>query len=221
MAVKAEEQITLTRVDDGGTGPQGPQGPQGEQGPTGNAGKSAYEAAVEEGYTGTEAQFNQDLADTSITKATAQNAQSMAEENAESISNVSDTSSDAIDATNTQLSGEIESVLDRLLQEVAERIAESLTNPDGLNRVTADEQGITISGITSGDSDTTLRITNDTLSFLSGVANIFSIYASGDIGSYIKADNASFATIQMKNASGEGGLGWVAQENGHLTLKEV
>ena len=41
--IKAEEKITLVRVDDG------------------EGGKSAYEAAVEAGYTGTEQQFNLDL----------------------------------------------------------------------------------------------------------------------------------------------------------------
>lgn len=52
-------------------GPQGPQGPQGEtgpqgeqgiQGPQGEAGESAYTAASKGGYTGTETQFNSDLA---------------------------------------------------------------------------------------------------------------------------------------------------------------
>ena len=43
----------------GDTGAAGPQGPKGDTGPSG---KSAYAAAVEAGYTGTEAQFNADLA---------------------------------------------------------------------------------------------------------------------------------------------------------------
>ena len=45
---------------DGAPGPQGPQGPQGEtgpQGPAGADGASPYEVAVEQGYTGTEAEF--------------------------------------------------------------------------------------------------------------------------------------------------------------------
>ena len=45
--IKAEEKITLVRVDDG------------------EGGKSAYEAAVEAGYTGTEEQFNLDLVEVS------------------------------------------------------------------------------------------------------------------------------------------------------------
>lgn len=45
--IKAEEKITLVRVDDG------------------EGGKSAYEAAVEAGYTGTEEQFNSDLVEVS------------------------------------------------------------------------------------------------------------------------------------------------------------
>lgn len=52
-------------------GPEGPQGPQGEtgpqgeqgiQGPQGEAGESAYTAASKGGYTGTQTQFNSDLA---------------------------------------------------------------------------------------------------------------------------------------------------------------
>lgn len=55
----------------GPEGPEGPQGPQGEtgpqgeqgiQGPQGEAGESAYTAASKGGYTGTETQFNTDLA---------------------------------------------------------------------------------------------------------------------------------------------------------------
>ena len=46
----------------GEQGPVGPQGPQGLQGPQGVAGQSAYTAAQSAGYTGTEAQFNSDLA---------------------------------------------------------------------------------------------------------------------------------------------------------------
>lgn len=55
----------------GPEGPEGPQGPQGEtgpqgeqgiQGPQGKAGESAYTAASKGGYTGTEPQFNGDLA---------------------------------------------------------------------------------------------------------------------------------------------------------------
>lgn len=43
-------------------GPTGPQGEQGIQGPQGAAGESAYTAASKGGYTGTETQFNSDLA---------------------------------------------------------------------------------------------------------------------------------------------------------------
>lgn len=46
----------------GEQGPAGAQGPQGLQGPQGVAGQSAYTAAQSAGYTGTEAQFNSDLA---------------------------------------------------------------------------------------------------------------------------------------------------------------
>ena len=48
----------------GPQGPVGPQGPQGEQGPSGQdgaPGKSAYEIAVEDGYTGTSAEWLESL----------------------------------------------------------------------------------------------------------------------------------------------------------------
>ena len=46
----------------GPQGETGPQGPKGDTGAAGAAGKSAYASAQEGGYTGTEAQFNTDLA---------------------------------------------------------------------------------------------------------------------------------------------------------------
>ena len=48
--------------DKGDTGPQGPQGPKGDIGSAGADGKSAYASAQDGGYTGTETQFNTDLA---------------------------------------------------------------------------------------------------------------------------------------------------------------
>ena len=46
----------------GDTGDTGPQGPKGDTGAAGTDGKSAYASAKDGGYTGTEAQFNTDLA---------------------------------------------------------------------------------------------------------------------------------------------------------------
>ena len=46
----------------GPQGETGPQGPKGDTGAAGADGKSAYASAQEGGYTGTEAQFNTDLA---------------------------------------------------------------------------------------------------------------------------------------------------------------
>ena len=53
------EQLAVLKGD---TGPQGPQGPKGDTGAAGADGKSAYVSAKSGGYTGTEAQFNTDLA---------------------------------------------------------------------------------------------------------------------------------------------------------------
>lgn len=90
MTVRAEQEVTLTRVDDGAQGANGTtftpsvsaagdiswtndggktnpptqniKGPEGDEGP---AGKTAYESAVDGGYTGTEAEFNSDLSQVS------------------------------------------------------------------------------------------------------------------------------------------------------------
>lgn len=71
---KGEQGATGATGPTGPTGPEGPEGPQGPQGETGpqgeqgiqghqgEAGESAYTAASKGGYTGTETQFNSDLA---------------------------------------------------------------------------------------------------------------------------------------------------------------
>ena len=62
---KGEKVATGATGSEGPQGPQGETGPQGEQGiqgPQGEAGESAYTAASKGGYTGTETQFNSDLA---------------------------------------------------------------------------------------------------------------------------------------------------------------
>ena len=53
----------------GPKGDTGPQGPKGDTGAAGSDGKSAYVSAQDGGYTGTEAQFNTDLADVSSKQA--------------------------------------------------------------------------------------------------------------------------------------------------------
>ena len=64
-ALKGEKGDTGPKGPKGDTGAQGetgPQGPKGNTGAAGAAGKSAYASAQDGGYTGTEAQFNTDLA---------------------------------------------------------------------------------------------------------------------------------------------------------------
>ena len=56
--------------DTGDTGPKGPQGIKGATGPAGAAGKSAYAYAVEGGYTGTETEFAEKLAQEQLTGTT-------------------------------------------------------------------------------------------------------------------------------------------------------
>ena len=54
--------------DKGDTGSQGPKGDTGPQGSPGVNGKSAYSSAVDGGYTGTEEEFNRDLAEERVAK---------------------------------------------------------------------------------------------------------------------------------------------------------
>ena len=56
------EQLASLKGEKGDTGAIGPQGPKGDTGAAGADGKSAYVSAQDGGYTGTEAQFNTDLA---------------------------------------------------------------------------------------------------------------------------------------------------------------
>lgn len=56
------EQLAALKGEKGDTGPQGPKGDTGAAGAAGADGKSAYASAKDGGYTGTEAQFNTDLA---------------------------------------------------------------------------------------------------------------------------------------------------------------
>lgn len=61
--------------DTGATGPEGPQGPQGEKGAAGDPGtpgKSAYEYAQDGGYTGTEEEFAEKLAEVPLIGSTAE-----------------------------------------------------------------------------------------------------------------------------------------------------
>ena len=65
---KGDTGATGPKGDTGNVGPKGPkgdtgpQGPKGDTGAAGSDGKSAYASAQDGGYTGTEAQFNTDLA---------------------------------------------------------------------------------------------------------------------------------------------------------------
>ena len=67
---KGEKGDTGAQGPQGETGPQGPQGIQGDTGPTGANGKSAYQYAVEGGYTGTEDEFAEKLAQEQLTGTT-------------------------------------------------------------------------------------------------------------------------------------------------------
>ena len=67
------EQLAALKGEKGDTGPRGPQGdtgPKGDTGPTGADGKSAYQYAQDGGYTGTEMEFAEKLAEEQLTGTT-------------------------------------------------------------------------------------------------------------------------------------------------------
>ena len=97
--IKAEEKITLVRVDDG------------------EGGKSAYEAAVEAGYTGTEEQFNSDLVEVpnkaSITQVT------MIQERVNSVEGIVDTLETNVGDLGTRITT-IQGKVEQAEQDIAE-----------------------------------------------------------------------------------------------------
>lgn len=97
--IKAEEKITLVRVDDG------------------EGGKSAYEAAVEAGYTGTEEQFNNDLVEVS-TKASITQV-NMIQERVNSVEGIVDTLETNVDNLGTRITT-IQGKVEQAEQDIAE-----------------------------------------------------------------------------------------------------
>lgn len=97
--IKAEEKITLVRVDDG------------------EGGKSAYQAAVEAGYTGTEEQFNSDLVEVpnkaSITQVT------MIQERVNSVEGIVDTLETNVGDLGTRITT-IQGKVEQAEQDIAE-----------------------------------------------------------------------------------------------------
>lgn len=97
--IKAEEKITLVRVDDG------------------EGGKSAYEAAVEAGYTGTEQQFNNDLVEVS-TKASITQV-NMIQERVNSVEGIVDTLETNVGDLGTRITT-IQGKVEQAEQDIAE-----------------------------------------------------------------------------------------------------
>lgn len=97
--IKAEEKITLVRVDDG------------------EGGKSAYEAAVEAGYTGTEEQFNSDLVEVS-TKASLTQV-NMIQERVNSVEGIVDTLETNVGDLGTRITT-IQGKVEQAEQDIAE-----------------------------------------------------------------------------------------------------
>lgn len=107
----------------------------------------------------------------------------------------------------------------KLNAEIAERKSESLTNVEGYNLVNVDSDGLVMTGTQGSEASMEMSATEIVLK-KDGYAAA-TIKSDDSLGSIIDADAADISTLKMTNVNGQGSLGWVAQENNHLTLKEI
>lgn len=195
QTITSEQDIILGRVD---------------------SGKSAYQAAIDGGLpsTTTEEEFNADLAETP-NKAD----QTGVNEAIDALSQTVDANSDSVvnltlslEETNEQISTKVGS--DYVDNKVAQN---SLI---GMGYAIVDP---TIPSVKLGKSDSPsyTEITNSGV-FISTNNVVGASIERGDDGiTSLNADNATISTLRMKNVNGVGRLTWIAQETGHLTLKEI
>lgn len=134
-----------------------------------------------------------------------------------------------VDEVSEALTETVDGVNNNLTIEVNNRKAESIiseetrsrikgNNPPNIAVVDIDNSGITIKKV---DSNYSMKLSADCLSFLIDTYIAAQIITDNSLGSSLFADNIQLSTLRMRSAGGVGSLGWVAQTNGHLTLKEV
>lgn len=67
----------------------------------------------------------------------------------------------------------------------------------------------------------TLDLESTKIDMRVGSSSAFTVESLQSGEGIVRADSSQFSNIRMRSAGGEGTLGWVAQTNGHLSLKEV
>lgn len=198
--IKAENDITLVRVDDG------------------EGGKSAYASAQDGGYTGTEEQFNTDLAEVPNKADTA--------DVEELVSNVN-----IIDETVTGLQSDvtgIENNVDSLNTSVDGLGARTDTLEDKANnelvakgyaRVTA-EPSLELG---RNASDWKVKVTNQSIDLTKDGSSGAKLSPNPERANetLFRTDSTRLANLYFRSADGKGKLGIVAQSNGHISLKEI
>ena len=206
MSIKAKNDITLVRVDDG------------QPGADGQDGKSAYEAAQEGGYTGEEEQFNLDLAevpnkagidaleevmaDVDITEELIAGLQDSATELTENVSGLN-TSVDNLNVATEELREMAEGEL------VARGYAKITSEPSlELGR---------------GNADWKVKITNSSVDLQKAGSSGAKLSPNPDRTNetLFRADSVRLANMFFRSADNQGRIGLVAQSNGHVSLKEI
>lgn len=198
--IKAENDITLVRVDDG------------------EGGKSAYASAQDGGYTGTEEQFNTDLAEVPNKADTAD-----VEELVSNVNIIGET----VTGLHSDVTG-IENNVDSLNTSVSDlgTRADELENQasrelvaKGYARIT-DEPSLELG---RNASDWKVKVTNQSIDLSKDGSSGAKLSPNPERvnETLFRTDSARLANLYFRSADGKGKLGIVAQSNGHISLKEA
>lgn len=201
--IKAENDITLVRVDNGQDGDDG---------------KSAYEAAIEGGYTGEEEQFNSDLAEVP-NKAGADALEEVAagvDITEELISELQENTTEITENVGTlntsvdNLNAEAEELREMAEGELVARGYANITNEPSLE-------------LGRGSADWKIKITNQSVDLQKAGSSGAKLSPNPDRTNetLFRADSVRLANMFFRSADNQGHLGIVAQSNGHISLKEI
>lgn len=204
--IKAENDITLVRVDDG------------QPGSPGADGKSAYESAVEGGYEGDETQFNSDLAEVP-NKAGADALEEVAADvdtAEELISGLQDSTTEIAENMST-LNSSVDNL--NVATEELREMAEGELVARGYAKITS-EPSLELG---RGNADWKVKITNSSVDLQKAGSFGAKLSPNPDRANetLFRADSVRLANMFFRSADNQGSLGLVAQSNGHVSLKEI
>lgn len=212
MGIIAEDQTTLAVVEDGAQGPQGIQGEKGdagEQGPKGDTGAQGPQGIQgEKGDTGaTGAQGVKGNDGKSAYEAGVEAGYAGTEEEFNT------------DLARTANIESIELTTNNVASEIPNCVYKGNSEIDSLDEVmNVDSDGLKIS---NEDNIYAVRITATGLELQKSGTAVAELVTTSRNESQLKATTARLANIKMRSARGTGSLTWVAESNGHLSLKVV